>query len=164
MIQSAIEQYFLGERHEMQAILSGVFVLFVAGFLLRRSGESFARGLSLPLLLTAVIFACVAIPLLIRDNQHKAKLVSQISTQFEQVRNEEMQRITNVIKWYPYYRYVYLISIVSALFLFLFKHRAFWQGTAVGLLVFASIGFVIDHYSENRARNYQSLLMSSHKI
>ena len=163
MIQSAIENYFLGERHEMQAILSAVFVLLVSGIFLLRSGESFARGLSIPLLMTALIFAAVAIPLLIRDTKQKSKLVTQVSTQFEEVRKDELQRITTVIKWYPYYRAIYLLSIAAAFFLFILKHRAFWQGTAVGLLVFACIGFVIDHYSENRARNYQSVLMSSQK-
>ena len=159
-LRMAIEQYFAGERSEMFAILATCVALLLAAFILLRAGDLFSRGLAIPFLVIIAIFGGLAVSLLVRDAKHSADLISRVEQDPGSVLREESPRIEKVISLYPTYRYVYLASIVAALILFLFLRRPFWQGVAVGLLFLASIGYIIDHYSEQRATNYYSQLQS----
>ena len=158
LLSASIDQYFAGEKAEMILILSVAVLFLVAAALLLRSGEPFARGLSFPMIATALLFSAVAVPLLIRDIPKRAELVLRAQTDAAAVRAEEDPRLDKVIAGYPVYRYVYLAALAAAFAMLILLKAPLWQGLAIGLLFFAAEGYVIDHYSEARARAYQAAL------
>ena len=160
-MSQSIDRYFNGEHSEMIIILSVATIFIIAAALLFKTGEPFARGVSYPILLTALLFTSVALPLLVRDASKRTDLKAQLERSPDSVKEIETDRIQKVIKAYPYYRYAYLAAILAALTLFVFFKPAFYQGLAAGLLIFATKGYAIDHYSETRARLYLSSLQAS---
>jgi hypothetical protein len=160
-LRHAIDLYFRGERAEMIAFLVFAGVLVVAAVLLWMAHDRFARSLSVVLALCALIACSTAIPLLLRDGPHAQRLRERIDRGEEAVvRAEEEARMTVVNRNYPYYRYMYAALVVAAIALIAFMRNATTSGIAVGLLVFAATGLVVDHYSEERAAIYTRSLMS----
>ncbi len=154
-LRHAIDLYFRGERAEMIAFLVFAGVLVVAAVLLWMAHDRFARALSVVLALCALIACSTAIPLLLRDGPHAQRLRERIDRGEEAVvRAEEEARMTVVNRNYPYYRYMYAALVVAAIALIAFMRNATTSGIAVGLLVFAATGLVVDHYSEERAAIY----------
>jgi hypothetical protein len=160
-LRSAIDLYFRGERTEMIAFLVFAGVLVLSALLLWTTHDRFARSLAVVLALCAVIACGTAIPLLLRDGPHAEKLRERI-TQGDAVgvRADEGVRMAVVNRNYAYYRYLYAACLVVAIGLMLFWRSATTSGIAVGLLVFAATGLVVDHYSESRASIYAQQLQA----
>lgn len=154
-LRTAIDVYFRGERAEMIAFLVFAGVLVVAAVLLWTSADRFARALSVTLGLIAVVAFSVAVPLLLRDGPHAERLRERLAQGDEAgVRADEGARMAVVNRNYPYYRYLYAACLVVAVALMLFWRTPTTAGIAVGLMLFAATGLVVDHYSESRAAIY----------
>ena len=59
---------------------------------------------------------------------------------------------------YATYRYLYAACLLAALALMLFWRNPTTSGIAVGLMVFAATGLVVDHCSGSRAAIYAEAL------
>jgi hypothetical protein len=154
-LRTAIDVYFRGERAEMIAFLAFACVLVVAAVLLWTSADRFARALSVTLGLIAVVAFSVAVPLLLRDGPHAERLRERLAQGEEAgVRADEGARMAVVNRNYAYYRYLYAACLLAAAALMLFWRNPVTAGIAVGLMVFAATGLVVDHYSESRAAIY----------
>jgi hypothetical protein len=161
-LRSAIDVYFRGERAEMIAFLAFGCVLVLAGLVLWISAERFARALSVTLGLVAIVAFSVAVPLLLRDGPHAERLRERLAEGDEAgVRADEGARMAVVNRNYAYYRYLYAACLVAAAVLMLFWRTPVTSGIAVGLMVFAATGLVVDHYSESRAVIYATALRSA---
>lgn len=160
-LRTAIDVYFRGERAEMIAFLAFAGMLVVAAVLLWASADRFARALSVMLGLVAVVAFSVAVPLLLRDGPHAERLRERLAKGDEiGVRTDEGARMDVVNRNYAYYRYLYAASLVAAAALMLFWRTPVTSGVAVGLMVFAATGLVVDHYSESRAALYAQELQA----
>lgn len=154
-LRTAIDVYFRGERAEMIAFLAFGCVLVLAAVLLWISADRFARALSVTLGLIAVVAFSVAVPLLLRDGPHAERLRERLAQGEEAgVRADEGARMAVVNRNYAYYRYLYAACLLAAAALMLFWRNPVTAGIAVGLMVFAATGLVVDHYSESRAAIY----------
>ena len=161
-LRQAVDLYFRGERAEMIAFLAFGGVLVLAAVLLWATHDRFARSLAVPLGLLAIVAFGVAVPLLLRDGPHAEKLRVRIAQGDDAgVRAEEGARMAVVNRNYAYYRYLYAAVMLAAIGLMLFWRNATTSGIAVGLLVFAATGLVVDHYSEERAADYTAALQAS---
>ncbi|MBK9275365.1 MAG: hypothetical protein IPM49_12620 [Flavobacteriales bacterium] len=161
-LRTAMDLYFRGERAEMIAFLVFAGVLVLAAGLLWTTSDRFARSLALVLGLCAVIACSTAIPLLLRDGPHAEKLRVRLAQGEEAgVRADEGARMAVVNRNYATYRYLYAAAMLAAFGLMLFWRNATTSGIAVGLLVFAATGLVVDHYSEERAAVYTAALQAS---
>lgn len=161
-LRSAIDLYFRGERAEMIAFLVFAGVLVVAAVLLWMAHDRFARSLAVVLALCALIACSTAVPLLLRDGPHAQRLRERIEHgEQDGVRADEEARMTVVNRNYAYYRYLYAAAVLIAIGLALFMRNATTSGIAVGLLVFAATGLVVDHYSEERAATYMQYLQAA---
>ena len=58
------------------------------------------------------------------------------------------------------YMLIALLAVLVAIGLALFMRNATTSGIAVGLLVFAATGLIVDHYSEERAGIYTQHLLA----
>jgi hypothetical protein len=159
-LRSAIDLYFRGERAEMIAFLAFSGMLVVAAVLLWFTTDRFARSLSVAIGLVAVVALSVAVPLLLRDGPHAERLRERLAQgDATGVRADEAARMAVVNRNYAYYRYLYAACLVAAAALMLFWRNPTTSGIAVGLMVFAATGLVVDHYSEERAAVYTRVLV-----
>ncbi len=161
-LRSAIDVYFRGERLEVQAFLAFAGVLVLAALLLWVTHDRFARSLAVGLGLCAVVACTVAVPLLLRDGPHAQRLRERLDQGEEAgVRADESARMAAVNRNYAYYRYLYAVCLLTAAALMLFWRTPVTSGIAVGLMVFAATGLVVDHYSEERAAIYTEALLGN---
>lgn len=161
-LRQAVDLYFRGERAEMIAFLAFGGMLVLAVGLLWATQDRFARSLAVPLGLVAIVAFSVAVPLLLRDGPHAERLRARIAQGDDaRVRADEGARMAVVNRNYAYYRYLYAAAMLVAIGLMLFWRNATTSGIAVGLLVFAATGLVVDHYSEERAAVYTAALQAS---
>lgn len=160
MLVDTSREYFLGERREMIAILisAGVAIL-IAFFVLIRLRDGFAAGFAFTVIIAAVLLGGTAFSLLKRDGPMlTAMTVEAQSGAVAAVREREIIRITTIIEKYPIYHRVALALGMIAIVLAAFVSLPAARGVAAGLLLLVAAQFIIDHYSESRARLYESKL------
>lgn len=158
-LRTAVDLYFRGERAEMIAFLVFAAVLVLAAVLLWTTADRFARAMAVSLGLVAIVAFSVAVPLLLRDGPHSERLRERLAQGDEiGVRTDEGARMAAVNRNYAYYRYLYAVCLLAAAALMLAWRTPVTSGIAVGLMVFAATGLVVDHYSESRAAIYAEAL------
>lgn len=152
----AINEYFRGEHYESALIVCGslIFIgLAIALYLIQR--DDFARAFGIVTLLGAIVFMVAGGWLLIRDPPHQAKLIADTQTaQANEAINAESNRIADIFKVYPRLKYtVFTLSLLSLAAIFFTKNGTV-NGIAASILIIAATQFIVDHYSEKRARVY----------
>jgi len=160
-LRTSIETYFHGERVEMIAFLAFAAVLIIASIVLWTTRDAFARPLAIVLFASALVSCSTAIPLLLRDGPNKQALLQQLEQGNARAMSDELARMEAVVRNYPYYRYLFVAAILAAAVMALFFRNATTLGVGVGLLVFGATGFVVDHYSQQRAEVYIEQLKSA---
>lgn len=157
----ALRQYFRGEKVESLVILAGSGALLAAGgLLLGAVGSSFARGLGGVLLLTALIGAVVGGTIVLRTDRQVTALTELYRSDRGGFVDTEGARITKVVRSFRAYRAAYVVATLIGLGLLLLRGRPLLEGLGVGLLLFAALGFTVDHYAEARAIGYAAEVRS----
>ncbi|RLA50979.1 MAG: hypothetical protein DRR42_11640 [Gammaproteobacteria bacterium] len=155
----AIESYFSSEAAEMYCILSGSALLALCSLLLWfKFSDQFSVALAITLVLIALLLAATGISLLIRDRQNHQGLTETLNAgdlkATEQVLGIERVRMQKVADNYQNLRYTFSALALAGALLIAFTHHHITHAIAIGLLIFALSGLVIDRYSEVRARLY----------
>lgn len=146
-----IRTYFDGERSEQLLLLGFCGLLLVASLTLMWRGDPYLRGLAVGFLLTFALFTSACIPILIRDKANVERLAANPRIEALVI---ERERITKVVSNYPLYRYAFLAVAAFALIALMLRPSDFLTGLGAGLLILAFTGFVVDHFSERRAKIY----------
>ncbi|MCU0648258.1 MAG: hypothetical protein MUF00_09705 [Gemmatimonadaceae bacterium] len=155
----AIATYFDGERAEAIALAVACAGLLVGAAALVATRDRFAGGLAIVLALSAIVGLSTALPLLRRDAAHRVTLSAAVqATERARAVSAERVRMDGVVSRYAWYRYGYVALVGIAAALGVFSRAPRTQGIAVGLLIFAAIGFTVDHFSEARAERYRDAL------
>lgn len=160
MLQMAIRDYFRGERQEMLTILAGALLLtLVAAALYAILRDGFAKGFTVVVVLAALLLTGTAASLLRRDRQLEARLQAEVrsASATEAVRTEA-ERVAEIVRKYPYYRYAALALGLTALAAVATTRHGWIDGAAAGLLLLIVAQLTIDHYSERRATRYAAQL------
>lgn len=159
-IQPAINAYFLGERTEMISIIAGSVIVSTCIVLLnRRYQHNLIRALSWSVLFSGLLLSVTAISLLFRDAELRNTLLFGLSTSHSiELLTTELQRINRVVEKYRIYQCVSACIIVSSIFAIFFSKYSNMRGISIGLILLSIAQLAIDHYSENRAIQYQSQL------
>jgi hypothetical protein len=152
---TAIHTYFAGERAELSWLLVFCVLLLVTSAVLWWQGDVYARGLAVGLLITALVGSSVSIPLLIRDRGTEKRLTAAPE---RAALIAEKARMDIVVSKYAVYRYVLVALCGLALAAIVFRPHGFMAGLSTGILILAITVFIVDHYSEQRARRYVSAL------
>jgi hypothetical protein len=160
--QTAVQNYFAGERNEMLVILGVSAVLAMSAFALYySSGTGLAKAFLITVLVCAGLMSATAFSLMIRANKAPDNLVAGIgSEQGKQIVAGERERIAVVISKYRYYRYGAAVLGALALAGLLLSSREWIHGVAAGLLLLVVAQVLIDHFSEARAHIYLAQLFS----
>lgn len=155
-----IARYFQGERHEMFAIVAGsALLLLLAGAILLLSRDPFAKALFVTVLVSAVLLSGTALSLLPRDARLHAELnTATQSAQAASALTGERVRVEEILSKYQYYRYAAALFGLIALAAVVLSRKGWAHGVAAGLLLLVVAQVIIDHYSEQRARQYHEEL------
>lgn len=165
-LQVAVREYFNGEHREMLFILAGSALLVsLAAWLWQGTRSTFAMAFGVTVLVAAALLSATAASLLVRDKALANTLQQGArSPHRDQVVTDEIQRIETVVSKYHYYRYgAAALAALSVLGLFL-SSRGWVHGIAAGLLLVVVAQVAIDHFSEQRARQYLSRLSAAAAI
>lgn len=159
-IKLAIETYFAGEAAEAYIVIAGyLLVLVCAGLLWFRFSDRFSIALSITLAILTIGMSGGFIYLLIRDSANRQNLVQlvdshQVKPETRQALEKEKNRMQKVADGYLNLRRLFAAFALLGTLLILFTGNDISHAVAVGLLLFALSGVVIDHYSEERATIY----------
>jgi hypothetical protein len=154
-IDDLIRAYFAGEKSEAALILlAGVTALAAAAWLWFAIREPFARGLASALLLVAALGLAVGGTVYQRSDAQAQQLVELQRKDPAHFDADEGARIRQVVKSFGLYRVAYAIAVILALVFVFALGRPLFHGLAVGLLIFAALGFTIDYFAESRAVGY----------
>ncbi|MBV1932161.1 MAG: hypothetical protein KUG71_10655 [Porticoccaceae bacterium] len=160
----AIETYFTSEAAEMYCILGGSLVLGLCSLTLwLKFSDQFSTALAITLAMVALLLATAGTSLLIRDGKNARTLLDTLHNEdlFAQqsVLGVEQNRMQAVVDNYQNLRYLFGGFALLGALLIAFTHHHISHAIAIGLLIFALAGLVIDRYSETRARFYLSHLL-----
>lgn len=162
-LQQAVNEYFGGEFNEMLFILAGsVLLAGLAAWLWLATRSGFAKAFGTTVLVAAALFSGTAISLMVRDRDLSNSLVQVTNSPHRgQVVEQELKRIDTVVSKYRYYRYGAAVFAALSVMGLLLTHRGWVHGIAAGPLLVVVAQVFIDHYSEQRARQYLSRLSAA---
>lgn len=155
----AIETYFTSEAAEMYCILGGSLMLGLCSLTLwLKFSDQFSTALAITLAVVALLLATTGTSLLIRDSKNARTLLDTLHNKDmvaqQSVLSVEKNRMQAVVDNYQNLRYLFAGFALLGALLIAFTHHHMSHAIAVGLLIFALSGLVIDRYSEVRARTY----------
>ena len=150
-----LQLYFRGEKAESAVILLiSVTLLLASVALIFWVRQPFTKGLGGVLLLAALIGVSVGGAVFFRTDSQVAELAAVYRSSPQEFVDVEGQRMDKVVESFRTYRFMYIVSGIVALGLVSLTSSPALHGAAVGLFVFAAMGFSIDHYAEERALWY----------
>ena len=154
--------YFKGEKTESAIILFVSFIFFISGlYFFFKVNEAFLEGFGTVLVIIGLIGLLVGGTVFFRTDKQVTNLVHLLDKNKAEFVQQELKRMESVVSSFIYYKYVYYISIISSFVLLLFFSKSsLLKGIGIGLLAFALIGFLIDHFAEKRANIYLNAIKS----
>lgn len=161
-LQTAVLNYFSGERHAMLLILAGaVLMAALAVWMWAASRSSFAVGFSATVLAVSILLSGMAGGLLVRDRTLSREIVQGIqSVDLASTLHTERHRISVVIGKYAGYRRAVAVVAMLGLLALLLSDRSWVHGVSAGLLTLVIAQVLIDHHSQERAEGYLTALSS----
>ncbi|MGI9550269.1 MAG: hypothetical protein ACR2MT_03640 [Aurantibacter sp.] len=142
------------------SLLFGVVVLLTSLAYLKWASTAYAKALFWPLLVVALVAMGAGVYLL-TTNQ---KRVETFPTEFEQNPTEfiqtEKERTADFIKWYPITQKILFGLMIAGMLCMLLSKGALVRSIGIGLMLLSLYGFVLDHFSEERATTYDSHILN----
>ena len=152
-----MQTYFRGEKFEAGLILLATAILIVTALVLWLwIRHPFCKGLAATLAVSALVAGIVGGTVYVRTEQQLTELTAMYQADHAKFRGEEGARMQQVMQAFSYYRIMYAMALVITLILVFNTATGVAHGVAVGLLVFAALGFTIDYYAEARGKLYVS--------
>ena len=147
-----MQLYFRGEKVESAVLLLISLSLLIGSIaLIFWVRQPFTKGLGTVLLLAALIGLSVGGAVFFRTDRQASDLASIYTSSHQEFVDVEGQRMDKVVASFRFYRFMYVVAGIVALVLVSLTRAPVLHGAAVGLFVFVAMGFVIDHYAEERA-------------
>jgi hypothetical protein len=151
-----ITDYFNAEKFESLffmgvgtiAIISGIYFWFIVK-------EPFYKGITIPLILIALIQITVGTTVYFRSPKDILKVENIIKNEYSKIQTEEIPRMNVVMKNFVVYRHVEIaLMVLGLLFFCYFPNHTFWKGLGIGLFIQASLMLSLDYFAEKRGTDY----------
>jgi len=134
-------------------IVAGIMAL-IATFLAWKNGGEMLRGMIIPLVLITLMNLGYGSFM----QSHRAGIAKQVAAQSEAdpegVKSTEYARISKDCKNYGLMNYVWTVMVAVGIILIFFSSSSSWKGAALGIILLASSGFVVDNFLHQRAESY----------
>ena len=156
-----------GELHEMRWLLVGGTLLLGFGLAAKLMGTTpYARGVAWPLIVFGVAVLAMGASFTYNNLQRQRAWPVAYETDAAGFTESERIRVAEFVAWYPRTRYIGAGIAIVSLLVVLYAEASGFDATARpllwgwGLVGFLFVGFlfIIDHFSEERARVYAAAL------
>lgn len=143
-----------GEIFEGRLILiSGLVLAFCAYLFFKFGTTTYAKELFLPLLILGVFFIGTGVTMNISNEKRIEKFSLEYQASKEDFIKSEKNRVENFMTWYPKVKLSMSIIMALAILVYLLGGIKI-QSYALIFMLFAFSGFMIDHFSKERAEIY----------
>jgi hypothetical protein len=157
-----VTQYFKEEKKEsIFFILIGLLSVLLSLYFLFVRQEAFFDGISYATIAIGLIQLVVGTTILLRSDIDIVRVNHYIEREEKSVRDYEIPRMEQVIKYFVIYRWVEITLIIIGFFLYLtFDTKTMGKGLGLGLVIQSSIMLFLDFLAEKRGKEYISFLTS----
>lgn len=151
-----ITDYFNAEKFESLFFMGIATIAFILGiyfcFFVK---EPFYKGISIPIILIALIQMTVGTTVYFRSPKDIIKVENIIKNEYSKIQTEEIPRMNVVMKNFVIYRYVEIaLMILGLIFFCYFPKQTFWKGLGFGLFIQAGLMLSLDFFAEKRGIEY----------
>lgn len=136
------------------SLLFGVIVVIVSLAYWKFASTPYAKSMFIPLLVVALLCIGAGVYLMSTNQSRIPTYTEAFETNQEQFIQAEKERTEAFIKWYPYTRYMLLVVMLVGIFAMILSDGALIRAIGIGLMLLSFYGFVLDHFSEERAKTY----------
>ena len=143
-----------GEIFEGRMVLICGLVLLLCAYLFFKFGSTtYAKEMILPLVLLGALFVGTGVTMNISNEKRIEKFTQEFKISKEQIIKDEKARVENFMTWYPKVKLSMSIIIALAILAYIFGGIRV-QSFALVFMLMGLSGFVIDHFSKERAEIY----------
>lgn len=138
------------------SILFGIILLTISFAYFKWGSTPYAKAIFWPLLVISILAIGAGVYLLSANS----KRIENYPTQFEKNPAEfvqaEKQRTEAFIKVYPVTFKILFVLMIIGMSCMLFSDKALIRTLGIGFMLLSFYGFLLDHFSEERAMTYHS--------
>ena len=163
-----IEKYFLAEKQlGIVFIIIGALAIVLALVFFLVMKTSFYKGAAIPLLVIGLVQLAASIPVYKNSDKLRIRYVYAYDMNPAQIKDEELPRMTSVVKKFAVIKWVEAVLLITGLVLIYYNRnnpeKAFWYGMGITLTLQVLIMLFADYSAERRARKYTSGIESFSK-
>lgn len=136
------------------SLFFGVIILCVALSYLKWGTTDYAKAMFWPLIAVAVMAMGAGIYLMTTNSKRIGDYQVQYLENPTEFVYSEKNRTEEFIGWYPKTQKILFVIMVVGMPCMLLSHGAIIRAIGIGLMLLSIYGFVLDHFSEERADNY----------
>ncbi len=155
-----IKKYFSAEKREsILFLLFGVGSFSVGLYFLGLERFSFTIGLSIGLMVIALIQLVVGFTIFIRSPKDIIRVEEYLTKDKAKIQTVEIPRMLKVMKSFKMYKKIELFLVVGGVLLFVVLNvGTFLQGLGMGLFVQSFLMLIFDFFAERRGKKYLKYL------
>jgi len=120
----------------------------------------FYKGAAIPLLVIGLVQLAASIPVYKNSDTSRKRYVYAYDMNPAQIKNEELPRMTSVLKKFAIIKWVEIVLLVTGLALIYYNRsqpeKAFWYGLGLTLTLQVLLMLFADNSAERRAKKYTS--------
>ncbi len=154
-----IEKYFLTEKQDgLMLMIAGTIAIGLAIFLLLKGSDSFSKGASISLIVTGLWQITAGYPGFMHSDAHRIEMIYAYDMNPSLLKNEETQRVNNVLKRMRMARIVevvlFVIGGILCTVFFRQPERYLFFGIGAGLSLQVLLIFILDFFASRRTEQY----------
>ena len=136
------------------SLLFGAIIFIISFCYLKLGTTSHAKAMFWPLLVVALISISAGIYLLTTNSKRILEYPTKYGENQIVFVQAEKNRTEEFIGWYPKTQKILFVLMVAGMLCMIFSHSAIIRAIGIGLMLLSIYGFVLDHFSEERANIY----------
>ena len=136
------------------SLFFGVVILCVALSYFKWGNTDYAKAMFWPLVIVAIMAIAAGIYLMTTNSKRIVDYPTQYSENPTEFVHLEKNRTEEFISWYPKTQKILFVIMLVGMLCLLFSHGAIIRAIGIGLMLLSIYGFVLDHFSEERAEIY----------
>jgi membrane glycosyltransferase len=136
------------------SLLFGLIILLVGLSYFKWGTTPYSKAMIWPLVAVAVLAIGVGMYLISTNSNRLVHYQTQFAEHPNAFVQAEKERTEAFISWYPKTQKILFVIMLVGMLGMVLSQGALFRAIGIGLMLFAIYGFVLDHFSEERAAIY----------
>lgn len=151
-----------GEIFEGKMSLLFGFIVLVTGVAYWKWGSTpYAKAIVWPLLIVGLIAIGIGAYLVTTNQKRIPEYKTEYMENAKAFAQSEKQRTASFIQWYPITQKIIFGIVIIGMLCLMLTLKPVIRSIGIGLLILSLYGFVLDHFSEERARTYHTKIVEN---